>query len=67
MTQAGMMAAGPPDSRRRSEQTPNHALRKAYRPRFAAPVRPKVRTATGLMQPGWPVHPPTPSPVEPTE
>ena len=37
-----------------------------YPPRFAAPVRPGDRTATDLMQPGWPrPHPPTPSTVEP--
>jgi hypothetical protein len=60
-------ARRPPDSRRRSEQAPNHALHStggtlAYPilPRFAAPVRPEARTATGLMQPGWPVYTPNP-------
>jgi hypothetical protein len=48
-------------------RTPHYTTPVAsYPPRFAAPVRPGARTATGLTQPGWPrPHPPTPSTVEP--
>ena len=59
----------PPDSRRRNEQAgtePRTTLTPVasglYPPRFAAPVRPGARTATGLTKPGWPrPHPQPPA------
>lgn len=61
------MAAGFSPAQRANTESRTTLGVVAYPPRFAAPVRPAVGTATGLMQPGWPVDTPTPSPVEPRE
>jgi hypothetical protein len=58
-------SAGDPTGRHDGRENTESRTSLAIHPRFAAPVRPKARTATALMQPGWPVHPLAPGPVEP--